>query len=73
MMELFKYGLCIEDCKCILEQGYEPGRKRSKDTIERWMDFGKKTYNVVVVESYNHTNKEMIYLIKHVGRFTKRK
>ncbi len=37
------------------------------------MDFGKKTYNVVVVISYNYLYKEEVYLIKHVGKFTKKK
>ena len=69
--ELLKYGLMIEDCKEILEKGYEP-RKREKDTIERWLDKGKKTYNVVVVKSYNYLYKEEVYLIKHVGKFTKK-
>jgi len=70
--ELLKYGLMIEDCKEILENGYAP-RKRSKDTIERWMDFGNKTYNVVIVKSYNFLYREDVYLIKHVGKFTKKR
>lgn len=70
--ELIKYGLMLEDCKDILEQGYEP-RKRSKDTIEKWMDYGAKTYNVVIVKSYNFMYDEDVYLVKHVGKFTKKK
>ncbi len=62
----------IEDCKEILENDYEP-RKRRKDTVERWVDFGNKTYNVVVVKSYNFLYEEGVYLIKHVGKFTKKK
>ena len=70
--ELLRHGLTIWDCKDILENGYEP-RKRGKDTVEKWMDSGNKTYNVVIVKSYNYFYKEEVYLITHVGRFTKRK
>lgn len=70
--ELLKYGLMIEDCRDILEQGYEP-RKRAKDKTEKWMDFEGKTYNVVVVKSYNYLYQEDVYMITHVGKFTKKK
>ncbi len=70
--ELIKCGLVIADCKEILEDGYKP-RKRAKDTTEKWMDFGDKTYNVVVVQSHNFLSREDVYLITHVGKFTKKK
>ena len=70
--ELLKYSLMIADCEEILEKGYEP-RKRGKGTEEKWMDFGNKTYNVVVVKSYNYFYNEEVYLIKHIGKFTKKK
>lgn len=70
--ELLKHGLTISDCKEILENGYEP-RKRGKNTIEKWLDKGNKTYNVVIVKSYNYMYKEDVYLITHVGKFTKKK
>ena len=70
--ELLNYGLMIADCEEILENGYEP-RKRAKNTVEKWMDFGNKTYNVVVVKSYNYFYREDVYLITHVGKFTKKK
>ena len=70
--ELLKHGLMIADCEEILENGYEP-RKRGKDTIEKWMDFGNKTYNVVVLKSFNYFYNEDVYLIKHMGKFTKKK
>ena len=69
--ELLKYGLMLEDCKAVLEDGYAP-RKRGEDTIEKWMDYQNKTYNVVVVKTYNEFHREYIYLIKHVGRFTRK-
>ena len=70
--ELIKYGFMIEDCKEILEKGYSP-RKRKKGTIEKWMDYGDKTYNVVVVKSFNYLYSEDVYLITHFGKFTKKK
>lgn len=70
--EMLKYGICIEDCREILEKGYEP-RKRGKDTIEKWTDFGDKTYNVVVVKDYDEILKEEAWVIIHVGRFTKKR
>lgn len=70
--ELVKCGLMIADCREILEDGHEP-RKRSKGTIEKWMDFGDKTYNVVVVKSHNFLYREDVYLIIHMGKFTKKK
>lgn len=68
--EMIKYCLDLEDCKYILENGYSP-RKRSKNKIEKWFDKGNKTYNVVIVKDFNHISKENIYLIIHIGKFTK--
>jgi len=70
--ELLRYGFALEDCKEILERGYSP-RKRGKNTVEKWMDCGSKTYNVVVVKSLNFTYNEEVYLITHFGEFTKKK
>jgi len=71
-LELLRNGCAIEDCKEILINGYSP-RKRGKGTIERWMDKGSKTFNVVIVKSFNFMYDEYVYLITHFGRFTKRK
>ena len=68
--ELRHYRLGLEDCKKILENGYEP-KKRKKNTIEKWFDKGNKTYNVVIVKSYNYFYNEELYLITHIGEFTK--
>ena len=70
--ELTYLGIDLEDCEDILENGYSP-RKRAKGTIERWLDVGNKTYNVVVVLLFNELYGENIFLITHVGKFTKRK
>ena len=71
-LEMLNLGLMIEDCKDILEQGYAP-RKRAKGTVEKWLDCKNKTYNIVVVKLYNFLYQEDVYLITHIGRFTKRK
>ena len=70
--ELAEYGFMIADCKEMLEKGYAP-RKRKKNTIEKWMDYGNKTCNVVVVKSFNYMYNEEVYLIIHFGEFTKKK
>jgi len=70
--ELLKHELMVEDCQEILEKGYEP-RKRAKDTIEKWLDFGNETYNVVVVKDYNEIVKEEVWVIIHLVKFTKKK
>lgn len=69
--EMSQLSLSIEDCLKILDDGYSP-RKRAKDVIEKWLDEGKKTYNVVIVKSFNFMLNEGVWLIKHVGRFSKR-
>ena len=69
--ELFEYGLRMGECKKILENGYEP-RKRGKDVIEKWQNVGNKTYNIVIVRSYSRTFNEDVYVIKHVGRFSRK-
>src|SRR3989344_5126410 len=63
--ELIKYGLLLNNCQRILIDGYSP-RKRKKGTIEKWLDKGDKTYNIVVVRLYNHFFREDIYLITHI-------
>ena len=72
-VELFKYGLRLEDCKKILDQGYSAPRKRSKNTIERWFDKSNKTYNVVIAGDTNNFLKENVWILIHVGKFTRRK
>ena len=69
--ELLHHGTDLDDCKDILENGYSP-RKRAKGTEEKWLDVGKKTYNVVVVDTYTDLYKEDVWLITHFGKFTKK-
>ncbi|MBI5635513.1 hypothetical protein HY993_00950 [Candidatus Micrarchaeota archaeon] len=70
--EMLELGLRIRDCLESLENGYEPSRTRGKNTIEKWLDEGSKTCNVVAVRSYNYLLGEEVYLITHVGRFGRR-
>ena len=70
--ELLAHGLSAHDCRDVLEEGYAP-RKRRSGTIERWLDVGEKTYNVVVVRVYNHAYREEIWLITHTGIFGRKK
>jgi len=70
--ELFRYGLTIEDCIEILEQGYSP-RKRAKGSVEKWLNCGKKTFNVVLIRSHSRYFEKDVWLITHVGCFTTKK
>jgi hypothetical protein len=70
--ELFKLGMDIQDCLDILKNGYSP-RKRAKGTVERWLDKGNKTFNVVVAKDYDEIRHEECWVLIHLGKFTKRK
>ena len=72
MREMMKFGFMIRDCKHMLEIGYNAPRNRSKDCEEKWFDKGNKTFNVVIVKSFNFCYNEDVYLITHVGEFTKK-
>lgn len=69
MRELVEYGLRLDDCRQILEEGYEAPRRRAEGTEEKWIDKGGKTYSVVIVKSFNYFYDEEVYLIIHVGKF----
>tara|TARA_Y100000034_G_C6513327_1_gene220636 strand:+ start:95 stop:373 length:279 start_codon:yes stop_codon:yes gene_type:complete len=71
--ELMKYGKTMFDVVDILEEGYDAPRKRKEGTIERWLDKGNKTYNVVIVRDYNEILKEEVWVLTHFGKFTRRK
>ena len=72
MQELRQEGKTIYDVVKILENGYDAPRKRKKDTIEKCIDKGKKTYNAVIVKDYNEILKEDCLVLIHFGKFTKR-
>lgn len=67
--EMYILGLMIYDCKTILECGYDAPRKRAKDCEEKWLNKKNKTFNVVIVKSFNYFYNENVYLITHVGCF----
>ena len=69
--EMIKLGISLDDCKMMLEEGYPAPRRRAKGIIERWFDKRNKTYNIVVVQCYSGLHQQEIYLITHLGRFTK--
>ena len=70
--EMIKLGLMLYDCKNLLEKGHKAPRKRAKYTEEIWSDKGNKTYNLVIVKLFNHFYNEEVYVITHLGIFTKR-
>lgn len=70
--ELAEYGFDADDCREILEMGYSP-RKRAEGTVEKWLDFGRKTYSAVVVKVFSCFYNEEVYLIKHFGMFARKR
>jgi ppGpp synthetase/RelA/SpoT-type nucleotidyltranferase len=73
MRELMYYGFDIYDVIKILENGYDAPRKRKKDVIEKWLDKGNKTYNIVIGKNYNELLKEEVWVLIHIGKFARRK
>ena len=73
MRELIKEEKTLYDVVKILEEGYNAPRKRKEDTIEKWLDKGNKTFNVVIVKDYNEIMKEECWVLIHFGKFTRRK
>ncbi len=74
MKELFDLGMDLFTVADVLDQGYDCHRsKRKTGTLERCIDKGGKTVNVVVVQSYDHSLQTEVWAITHVGMFTKRK
>lgn len=73
MQELMKQGMVVSDVVEILEAGYNAPRKRKRGTIEKWLDIGKKTCNVVIVRDYHDIMKEECWTLIHVGKFIRKK
>lgn len=69
---MMKEGKALDEVSKILNCGYNAPRKRKKDTIERWLDAGNKTYNAVIAKDYNEISREEIWVLIHFGKFTKR-
>ena len=72
MHELIKEAKTLTYVIKILEDGYEP-RKRKIGTIEKWLDKGNKTFNVVITKSYNQITKSEVWVLVHFGKFTRKK
>ncbi|MBI3027828.1 hypothetical protein HYY70_06990 [Candidatus Woesearchaeota archaeon] len=72
MQELMQEGKTVYDVVEILEKGYDAPRKRKQGTIEKWIDKGKKTYNVVIAKDYHEILKEDCWVLIHFGKFTRR-
>ena len=73
MRELMKEEKTLHDVVQILEEGYEAPRKRKTGTIEKWLDKGNKTFNVVIAKDYNEIMKEDCWVLIHFGKFSRRK
>lgn len=71
--ELTKEGKDLYFVLKVLEEGYDSRRKRAKDTIEKWFDKGNKTFEVVIAKDYDEIAKEEVWVLIHLGKFTKRK
>ncbi|MEK6857799.1 MAG: hypothetical protein AABX39_04400 [Nanoarchaeota archaeon] len=69
MSEMNYLGLMLYDCKIMLEEGYAAPRKRAEDCEEKWFNKRNKTFNIVIVKSFNYFYNEEVYLITHVGCF----
>lgn len=74
MKELHDSGIDLVMTAEVLDDGYDCYRsKRKTGTLERCIDRGGKTIKVVVVQSYNHSLQTEVWVITHVGVFTKRR
>ena len=73
MRELIKEGKGLNFIVKVLEDGYDAPRRRKKGTIEKWMNKGNKTFNVVVVKDYDEVMKEECWVLIHFGKFTRRR
>ena len=73
MRELMKEGKTIFHVLKILEEGYDAPRKRREEIIEKWLDRGNKTFNVVVTKSYHEILNEERWILIHFGKFTRRR
>lgn len=72
MSELMKENKTLRDVIEILEQGYDAPRKRKTGTIEKWLNEGRKVFNVVIIKSYDEIMKEECWVLVHFGKFTRR-
>lgn len=74
LKEMFDLGFDLFMVAEILEKGHDCSRsKRTAGTIEKCIDRAGKTLKAVAVQSYNHSLDMDVWVITHVGMFTKRR
>ena len=72
MIELMKEEKTVYDVVEILDEGYNAPRKRKEGKIEKWLDKGNKTFNVVIAKDYDEILKENCWVLIHFGKFTRK-
>ena len=71
--EMIREKLMIHDVIEVLETGYDCARSRRRENIvERCVDVKNKILKAVVARSYNYDMESEVWVITHVGRFTRR-
>lgn len=71
--EMIREKLMIHDVIEVLETGYDCARSRRRENIvERCVDVKNKILKAVVARSYNYDMKSEVWVMTHVGRFTRR-
>lgn len=73
MRELMEDNKTMFNVVKILEEGHDAPRKRKEGTVEKWLNKGNKTYNAVVVKSYDNIMKEEIWVLTHFGKFGRKR
>lgn len=72
MQEMMHYSVSLGDVLRVLQDGYDAPRRRKKGTVEKWLDKGAKTFNAVVVKSFDETAGKDCWLLIHFGKFTRK-
>jgi len=69
--ELAGHGLTTEDVLACLNEGRDFKRKRKKGVFEKCLKRKKNVLKVVVAESWDYTNKKMVWAVIHIGKIKK--
>lgn len=73
MRELFEEAMTLEDVRYVLENGYSCERsRRARNTHEMCLDRGRRTTKVVVKRIPGHIENQDVWLITHVGTYSRR-
>lgn len=70
--ELADYCLSTKDVLTCLNEGYDFERKRKKGIFEKCLKRKKSVLKVVVVESWDYSNKKMVWAVIHLGKVKKK-